>query len=179
MRCLYIDGRGRRCSAGTSGGLYCERHGGERAGEELRRRRLELSTDPDLFNLRWLLAEAIVYYERFSQLYGAKLESGEYDFAIGSELREWLGEISRLAERAHRILYGERYVLTIDHLSEYAGRIAGALRIELERSGLDAVTRDRVLRGVCERLAGIVGMGSIDQLLALGSGDGERQEGCT
>jgi len=68
-------------------------------------------SDPAILDLQPELALARTQFERFM----ATFITGQTISAdLGGELRAWFDSLSRIAERAHKLLYGEQYTLTID-----------------------------------------------------------------
>jgi hypothetical protein len=102
------------------------------------------------------------------------LARGELDFKEAESLRRWGEAIGRVCEQAHRIIYGERYTVTVEGLRAFAARFARvvnrAIDEYIEDDGQAQAIREAIGRG----LAGVIGTGPTVEDIAINSDSGAR-----
>ncbi len=113
-------------------------------------------TDPEWLSLKPDLALTRTMMERFM----ATFVEGQYISAeVGGELRQWFDLISRVAERANKILNGDRYTINVPGLQAVIAQIGDIVNNAL--SELDESTANRIRDKIVGQLASIHGTGAV------------------
>ena len=130
------------------GKRVCRKHGAKGGGPiihgryskslppDLTERYEYFKSDPLILDLRADLALARTFYERFMSTI---VEGHGISAEIGEELRKWGDTISKVAERADKILHGERYTITVEGLATAAARQVDIVNTALEECEADLV----------------------------------------
>lgn len=143
---------GERCENWTMPGkAVCYAHGGTSTGAppthgryskslppDLTERYEYFKSDPLILDLRADLALARTFYERFMSTI---VDGHGISAELGDELRKWGETISKLAERADKILHGERYTITVEGLATAAARQVDIVMTALDEAECEAVRR--------------------------------------
>ena len=169
-QCQRVRVNGEQCRRyAMKGKRTCYLHGGK-AGmppvhgryshslpADLRERYEYFKSDPEILSLKPDVALARTFMERFM----GGWEPGQVISAeTGSELRQWGETISRIAERCHKILYGERYSITVQGLQAFVAQVADVVGRCIEESGIEREAADRLRVAISAGLADIHGAGN-------------------
>jgi hypothetical protein len=94
-------------------------------------------SDPDILSLIPEIALLRTHLERFMHTY---TERQPVSAEIGEEMRAWGETLSRVCERANKILYGEQYTLTVQGFNALLAQVCAVINEEIP----DAVLRERI-----------------------------------
>ena len=120
-------------------------------GTEIERAYKEYLADPKLLDASKIAARMLAYFDNARKLFDAKIEAGgNLSSEESEELRAWSDALSKLMERANKILYGERYTVTYEQLQVLTARIAHVITTEIT----DPELRARVIREIAAQVGG-------------------------
>jgi len=140
----------RRCRRFCAPGYHVCYYHGQGAGEppthgryskslpkDLAERYEHFKSDPDILSLIPEIALLRTHLERFMHTY---TERQPVSAEIGEEMRAWGETLSRVCERANKILYGEQYTLTVQGFNALLAQVCAVINEEIP----DAVLRERI-----------------------------------
>ncbi len=156
---------GERCQRpAIEGKSVCYHHGGKSTGRPTTHARYSKSlppklteryeyfkTDPDILNLKSDLALARTMMESFMSTIG---EAQTVSAETGGEMRAWLDQVSKVAERCHKILHGETYTLTVENAQALVARWCDIVNTHIDAGLTGQTLKDAIGRDIAKELGG-------------------------
>ena len=120
-RCEKTPSKGKRVcrSHGASGGRP-PIHGGRSKpallAMDIATKAREIRQNPKLLDLDYEISELVAWYQQYKEANGQDPDH--------EEIRAYLMGIASVKERAHKMRYGEKYVITVEHIVLLAAQFA-------------------------------------------------------